>query len=162
MIGKSDRAGPGHPGWLRPLGALVASLGLMLATISSTVAAVGPAVELRQAENRTETNEAGGVTVNATWWGPAAGPVFTVVLDTHSVNLDAYDLAQLTVLRTEGGVEVTPIGWDAPSGGHHREGTLTFPETTDDGSPVVGSGVGFDLLIRGIAGVPERVLRWAT
>jgi len=109
----------------------------------------------------TQTSDGGQVVVKATWQGYEAGPVFTVTLDTHSVDLDGYDLAQLTVLRVEDGREVQPRGWDAPKGGHHRKGTLSFPAIGEDGKAIVGPDTaGFELIIRDVAGVPERVLRW--
>ena len=64
----------------------------------------------------TQTSEGGGVTVAVTWQGPSAGPVFDVAMDTHSVDLDGYDLRQLAVLRNDQGQEVRPNGWDAPAG----------------------------------------------
>ncbi len=109
----------------------------------------------------TQTNEGGQVTIKATWQGPSAGPVFDVVMDTHAVDLDGYDLTQLAVLRIDGGRKVQPAGWDAPKGGHHREGTLTFPTTAADGSPLIAPGTRtVELVIRGVAGVSERVFRW--
>ena len=109
----------------------------------------------------TQTNEGGQVTIKATWQGPSAGSVFDVVLDTHAVDLDGYDLTQLAVLRTDGGREVRPIGWDAPKGGHHRQGTLAFPTTAADGIPLITPGTRtIELVIRDVAGVPERVFRW--
>ena len=53
------------------------------------------------AEPQTQTSQAGQVTIKATWQGSEVGPVFSVVLDTHAVNLDAYDLVQLSALRTD-------------------------------------------------------------
>jgi predicted small secreted protein len=108
----------------------------------------------------TQRSEGGQVTVAVTWGGREAGPVFRVVMDTHAVDLDGYDLRQLTVLRA-GGREVRPSGWDAPKGGHHREGTLTFPATLADGSPTIGPAAGaVEIVIRDVAGVPERTFRW--
>jgi hypothetical protein len=69
------------------------------------------------------------VTIAVTWQGAEAGPVFNVALDTHSVDLDAVDLSKAAMLRTDPGVQVRPVGWDAPKGGHHRSGTLAFPTT---------------------------------
>jgi hypothetical protein len=81
-------------------------------------------------------------------------------MDTHAVDLDGYDLKQLAALRIDGGREVEPVGWDAPKGGHHREGTLTFPATAD-GRPLVESDARtIELIIRDVAGVPERSFRW--
>ncbi len=108
-----------------------------------------------------QSNDDANVTVEVTWKGRAAGPVFTVAMNTHSVDLDGYDLRTLAVLRTDRGTEAQPASWDAPKGGHHREGTLTFPAAAADGNPVLGSDThALTLTIRGIAGVPERTFRW--
>jgi hypothetical protein len=82
-------------------------------------------------------------------------------MNTHSVDLDGYDLGQLAVLRTDLGQEVRPSGWDAPKGGHHRAGRLVFPDKAEDGTPVLGPEVrGLTLVIREVAGVPERSFEW--
>ena len=129
--------------------------------VSADVLGAGNSQQIVQPGAESQTSEGGQVTIKATWQDPSAGPVFAVVMDTHSVNLDAYDLLQLAVLRTEQGLEVQPIGWDAPSGSHHREGTLSFPATAADGSPLIGSDTRtVELVIRDVAGVPERSFRW--
>jgi len=108
----------------------------------------------------TRVSEGGQVTVKATWQGRAAGPVFTIVLDTHAVDLDGYDLAQLATLRVDGGAALAPVRWNAPVGGHHREGTLTFPGE-QGGKPVIGAQTRVvELTVRDVAGVPERMLIW--
>ncbi len=108
----------------------------------------------------TQTSEAGQVTVRVTWNGPASGLGFQVAMDTHSVDLDGYDLGKLSVLRADTGAEVRPAAWDAPPGGHHREGRLVFPDRTADGTDVLGPGAkALTLVIRDVA-VPERVFRW--
>ena len=105
------------------------------------------------------TSDVGSVTVDLTWEGVGSGPVFTVRMDTHSVDLDGFDLKNLAVLRTDEGLEVAPASWDAPSGGHHREGKLTFPETVD-GRPVLGEGTrGATVIVRDVA-APERSFQW--
>ena len=109
----------------------------------------------------THTNEGGQVTIKATCQGPVAGPIFYVVMDTHAVDLDGFDLKQLAFLRINGAREVQPTGWDAPKGGHHRTGTLTFPAKAADGSALIAPDARtIELVIRDIAGVPERVFRW--
>jgi hypothetical protein len=114
-----------------------------------------------RADAETQTAQAGAVTIKAIWQGPGAGPMFTVVLDTHAVNLDAYDLTQLAVLRTDQDEDAAPIGWDAPAGGHHREGTLSFPATRTDGSPLITAETQvLELRIREVGGVPETTLQW--
>lgn len=137
-------------------------LGLVLSGCTSGSLATGTGASPAGSQgNLTQTSDGGQVVVKATWQGSEAGPVFTVTLDTHSVDLDGYDLAQLTVLRVEDGREVQPRGWDAPKGGHHRKGTLSFPAIGEDGKAIVGPDTaGFELIIRDVAGVPERVLRW--
>ena len=108
-----------------------------------------------------QTNEDGQITVKATWQGRSAGPVFAVEMDTHVVNLDGYDLRQIAVLRTDQGQEIQPVSWNAPTGGHHRSGTLTFPATLADGTPLMGPNTrSIELIIRNVGGVPERTFRW--
>jgi len=106
-------------------------------------------------------NEGGQVTIKVTWPGRSTGLVFTTEMDTHAVDLDSYDLRQLAVLRTDQGQEIQPSGWNAPAGGHHRTGTLTFPTTTASGTPVIGPKTRtLELIIRNVSNVPERSFRW--
>lgn len=109
----------------------------------------------------TQTSEAGEATVEVTWKGGNAGPAFDVTMDTHSVDLDAYDLRKRAVLRNDRGLEVRAKTWDAPKGGHHREGTLSFSEKTADGQDLIGPDTRrVELIIREVAGVPERSFEW--
>ena len=57
------------------------------------------------ASNTPQTNSGGGVTAKVTYLNQGATdePRFQVVLDTHSVNLDAYDLKSIAVLRDDTG-----------------------------------------------------------
>ena len=115
-----------------------------------------------QGSGETQTNRDGQVTVAVTWPGPPTGLAFRVVLDTHSVDLDGYDLGALTLVRGDQGAEVWPISWDAPPGGHHREGSLVFPDASSDEMPVIGPDTrALELVIRDVGGVQERVFRWA-
>lgn len=104
----------------------------------------------------TQTSEGGQVTVEATWGGPAAGAVFEVVLDTHSVDLDALDLAD-AILRNDRGETLVAQPWLAPVGGHHRAGALSFD---GDAPSFFASARWIELVLAGIAELPERVLRW--
>jgi hypothetical protein len=109
-------------------------------------------------------SQGGRVEIRVSWEsaGAPGDPLsFSVVMDTHSVNLDGYDLGMLAVLRNDRGQEVSPELWDAPPGGHHRSGTLLFPSSDSAGNPIVGPEVkALELLIRDVAGVEERALRW--
>lgn len=112
-------------------------------------------------KDMTQTSDGGQVTIAATWEGRDKGPVFDIALNTHSVDLDGIDLAQSADLRTDKGVDVKPAAWEAPKGGHHRSGVLSFPTTTPDGKPLIANDTRvIQLTVRGVAGVPERVFRW--
>lgn len=140
---------------------LVAALGLALVACGQVSPMLAP-VTTGMATGGTRTVEGGGVTISATWAGPGAGPVFAVALETHRVDLDGYDLGRLAVLRADEGAEIAASGWDAPTGGHHREGTLTFPTVDHDGRPTVDQGTRtLRLIIRDVAGVPERSFAWS-
>jgi hypothetical protein len=132
----------------------------LIGPVGTSIAATPDVVVVRQAAD-TQTNVGGGVTVKVSRIDAVDAVAFTVVLDTHAVNLDAYDLVQLAVLRTPSGEEIAPLGWDALAGGHHREGTLNFPATAADGTPLIQADGGqLVLVIRDIAGIAERTFGW--
>jgi hypothetical protein len=107
------------------------------------------------------TIQAGPVTIKVTSQPSDTGLVFSMVLDTHSVDLDQYDLRLLASLRTDHGVEIQPEVWDASKGGHHREGSLVFPRFGVDGAELIGPDAHhLELVIRQIGGVPETVIQW--
>ncbi len=103
----------------------------------------------------TRTHSGGGVTVRVTYLNPQGtdGPRFQVVLDTHSVNLDAYDLKGLSVLRDETGKTYQATAVENKGSGHHREVTLSFSKLTQETKRVA-------LVIKDIAGAKERTFRW--
>jgi hypothetical protein len=79
--------------------------------------------------------------------------IFKVRLNTHSVDL-GYDMVRVSMLQDSQGREYKAIRWNgSPPGGHHRSGTLEFPE-------LKGSPKSVKLVIKGIAGVPERMFEW--
>jgi hypothetical protein len=128
------------------------------APAAGAAATASPDTNVAPASSATQVRDGGQVSVAVTWKGPEAGPLFQVTMDTHSVNLDTLDLARLATLKTPAG-DLAPSGWDAPKGGHHRAGTLMFAATTADGRPSIGAGP-IELLIRDVAGVPERSFQW--
>lgn len=109
----------------------------------------------------TKSNSGGSVTIDATWQnGQSADKVvFAIQMNTHSVDLDGYDLGKLVSLRNEKGQEVKAERWESAPGGHHRSGVLTFPLKDSSGNPILGAKA-LELVIRDVAGVKERVLRW--
>jgi len=160
----TQSAQPSHrwPRWAIALAIMFVLAGVALWIWNTTrlpYANMAPAVTA--SAGVTQTNEGGQVTIAATWQGSGAPTVFNIAMNTHAVDLDSYDLKQLAVLRIDDGREVQPTNWEAPQGGHHRSGTLTFPATGADGAPLIGSGAHtIELVIREVAGVPERSFLW--
>jgi len=105
-----------------------------------------------------QSNTGGSVTIDVEWIKAEDGfLIFNVAMNTHSVNLDQYDLGELAVLRDDTGNEYHPISWDSAPGGHHRRGTLTFPVPD---SLSQGKAKYIEMVIRDVAGIEERILRW--
>ncbi len=78
---------------------------------------------------------------------------FAVSLNAHSGSLD-FDLTKISVLEDDKGGIYRPTGWDgSPPGGHHRSGTLSFPQIAT-GTKVI------KLTVRDIYDVPERIFEW--
>ncbi len=78
---------------------------------------------------------------------------FTVSLNTHSVELGE-EMAKAAFLDDGGGAWRAPIAWNGdPSGGHHREGVLSF-------GPMNPRPATITLEIRGVGGVPVRTFSW--
>ncbi len=103
----------------------------------------------------TKSNEGGSVTVDVKPTALDVGKpiVFDIAMNTHSVDLSD-DMTKITILRDDAGKEYKPTAWDGPAGGgHHREGTLTFAAMANKPKFV-------ELVIKGLAGVPERVFKW--
>jgi hypothetical protein len=118
-------------------------------------------------QHLTQQDTQGAVTVSATLLTTdkprADGKLAVQVkLDTHSIDLDQYQLERLAVLRDGQGREIPAAGLESASGsGHHREGVLTFPATDASGKPVLSPEANtLTLILRGIGGVPEREFRW--
>ena len=79
----------------------------------------------------------------------------------YAANLNGYDLRQLAVLHVGQGQEMRPTSWNAPSGGHHRSGTLSFSATFADGTSVMKTDTHIiKLIIRNVGGIAERTFLW--
>jgi hypothetical protein len=107
------------------------------------------------ASDATQAVAGGGVTVKVTYLNPKGsdGARFQVALDTHSVNLDSYDLKTMTVLRDDAGNAYAPAAVENKGSGHHRETTVSFAKVATGTKRV-------ELVIRDVAGVKERIFRW--
>ncbi|MBI4296610.1 MAG: hypothetical protein HY667_05795 [Chloroflexi bacterium] len=118
----------------------------------------GSSSSLSPSNGLVQSNEGGAVTIAVKWLGQRNGSlVFQVSMDTHSVDLDGYDLGKLSVLRDDAGQEYLPIFWQSAAGGHHRSGTLTF---SVPGFLEQNAGKSIYMVIRDVAGVAERDFRW--
>ncbi len=139
---------------------LVALLSLFAAACGSaarpaaqTPASSRPVDAPRPASPSVRDGGAGGVTVGAVWVGIQDRElVFRLTLDTHSVDLSRFDVAANTVLRDASGREFQAAGWeDERRDSHHRAGKLRFPVPDNLSGQI-------SLVVRNLAGVPERVL----
>ncbi len=156
--------------------AIVVTLALILAACSGSTGPAAPAASASSsitsptapaasasdnaassAANLTQTNDEAAVMVRVTplnLGDPSAATLdFEIALDTHSVDLDAYDLKVLSLLRDEAGKSYQPAQVENKGSGHHREITIIFSK------PAPGTKK-LELLIKDIAGVKERSFRW--
>lgn len=102
-----------------------------------------------------QTIDGGSVTVQVTpiAFKMGAPLEFDIAMNTHSVDLSD-DMLKAVILRDDGGKEYAPTAWDGPEGGgHHREGKITFAGLNT-------STKSLTLVVKNIAGVPERVYQW--
>jgi len=111
-----------------------------------------------QAPTQVRSSSEGAVTIDVGWDDKKATQLeFSVVMNTHSVDLDQYDLGKLTVLQDDSGNKYQPLSWQAPAGGHHRSGMLIFPLPD---SVRQGKAKYFEIVIRDVDSIKERVFRW--
>jgi hypothetical protein len=107
------------------------------------------------ASHTTRTVSEGGVTVTVTYLDSKTSNDlrFQVVLDTHSVNLDGYDLKTITVLRDDAGKPYLPNAVENKGSGHHREATVIFPKLSPETKRL-------EIVIKDVGGMKERTFRW--
>lgn len=82
----------------------------------------------------------------------------TDVLPVLGLTAAAAFLAELATLTTDTGKTVQAVNWDAPLGGHHVEGTLSFPAMADNVSVLDGAST-LILTIMDLD-VPSRTFVW--
>ncbi len=83
--------------------------------------------------------------------------IFDVSINTHSVDL-SMDLTQLAVLSTNDGKTLQAIQWEAPKGGHHVEGKLSFPAILD-GKDILAGASEITVTITNVD-APSRIFTW--
>ena len=102
-----------------------------------------------------QSNNAKGVRIDVLPMQLATGDTvrFEVRMNTHTVPLNQ-DLKTSAVLRDDQGREYRPVEWEgSPPGGHHRSGTLIFPELGVSVTSVT-------LTLQNVGGVPARDFSW--
>jgi hypothetical protein len=127
----------------------------------STQPAAGPSAADGWPDGQVQTSAEGAVTVAITPLNlnsPANTLQFEVTLNTHSVELDM-DLAALSTLATDNGLTAEPIRWEAPSGGHHVSGVLSFPATVE-GQALLEGATTITVTIRDLD-TPQRLFYWS-
>ena len=149
--------------WLAVAATLALAAGLAAcsqgfpATTGSSTGTDTPGIAAGQPTNGlVQANTDGSVAIDVKWAGEEKGSLtFEVSMDTHSEDLDGDDLSKLALLRDDTGKEYRPLSWVSAPGGHHRSGTLTLPVPAG-----IGQAKYLELVIKDVAKVGERVLRW--
>lgn len=114
------------PGRTGRIAAMASAAALVLTLAITPPAAMAQAIPATTAE-QSSTERGVTVKVTPTLIGvPGRAWEFSVVLDTHSADLND-DLMQSATLTTGDGRTLKPASWTgAAPGGHHREGVLSF------------------------------------
>ena len=150
---------------------LVLVLGLILAGCTGSVAQSSASNQISKPldsetaqqivlPETTLTDMQGAITVDVTPLNSSSARNslnFSVSLNTHSIDL-SMDLASLAALSTDNGRTVQAILWEAPRGGHHVAGTLTFPALMN-GQPLLDGATTLTLTIQDLD-ASERVFTW--
>ncbi len=115
----------------------------------------------------TRYHREGPVSVSVTLINPDAlysgeDLLFQVAMNTHTVDLDQYQMERLSFLRDARGRIFKAKAWESPrGGGHHLFGVLRFPGRDREGNPVLRKDDPFvEVLIGDVGGIRERVLKW--
>lgn len=110
------------------------------------------------AQPPSQSVEAGGITLTATWQDIGRSLTFEVKLDNHMIDLDGVTLATAS-LRNDRGAALSAERWTASAGGHHRDGTLTFQ---GDQAAFLAGTSWVELTLPPIGSVSLPAIRWTT
>lgn len=140
-----------------------------VALATATLSPAKPSTNSANTNTDRSDRGAGNVTVVATWllapakgFDPSTEIGFEVKLDTHSVELGAYDLSKIITLRDGAGREYAPLRWTGVAdASHHRDGIIAFARADEQSRPLIAESTqALELVVRDVAGIKERVLRW--
>lgn len=105
-------------------------------------------------KSRTDRQNSIRVDVTPLQLEPGRPARFEVRMNTHSVTL-SHDMRAVSTLRDNDGNTYAPTAWNgSPPGGHHRSGTLEFPQ-------IQGKPASITLVIRDPAEGATRVFEWS-
>lgn len=146
------------------LGLTMAACGTAQKPATTPLTAEQPSSTLAPQQNAsqdmTRSDAQGAVTIEVkpdNLSNPGDTLVFEISMSTHSIDL-SMDLATLATLTTDNGRTVQATVWDAPRGGHHLSGTLSFPASVD-GKPLLDGTTKLTLTIKDVD-APQRVFSW--
>jgi len=150
MGGGMGGSGSMGSGMMGSMGQWLGSMGEMFGSGSNTDQG-----RVAASQQVARTQAGGGVTVTATYLNPRSNEEakFDIAMNTHSVDLDGYDLKTLSLLRDDAGKEHKPLRVENEGGGHHRRVTLVFPKPSPKAKHI-------ELVIKDIAGVKARSFSW--
>lgn len=121
--------------------------GLLLSRPSND--AVQEPASIARGESKSDNGE-GEVTVTAEFTESAGMLVFNIAVNTHSVDLSAFNPNTQINLERNDGTAIPAERIESSGSGHHQEFTLYFPK-------VEGT---IRLIVRDLAGVPRREIVW--
>ncbi len=128
------------------------SLPNILALVTLTII-LGSALNADAYKRQSNRQKGVTVAVEPTQLAPGREGKFKIKMNTHSVELN-HDMSSVATLVDDNGHRYRPQNWDgSPPSGHHRSGTLQFPE-------LEGNPNSIKLILTNIAGVPERIFTW--
>jgi len=150
---------------------LTVSLLLAACTTEQNIPAVATQAPIKNSNANTESSNSstasltrmdgqGAVTVEVTPINldqPGDTLQFDVAMNTHSVDL-SMDLKALATLKTDTGLTIQATNWEAPGGGHHVDGKLSFP-TAQSGKSILEGAKQLTLTITGIDNA-TRTFTW--
>lgn len=106
------------------------------------------------------TSEGGSVSVDVTFENPQTREkdplVFEIAMNTHSVNLDTYDLPKQAILKTSDGRQFKDFTEETKGSGHHRTIYLKIKNK----GIITSKTKSLELVLKDIAGVPTREFKW--
>ncbi len=133
---------------MKPIATTIKAMAILMLAL-----AFGPASSALAYEMQASNDNGVRVTVTPKTLSANQPAAFDISLNTHSVPLDQ-DLTAASELKDDQGRRYLPDRWEgSPPGGHHRKGTLVFPDL----QPSVKSVI---LTIRNVAQIPERTFKW--